>query len=511
MTAALTLEAVSKSFGSQVALCDVRLDVAQGEVHGLIGQNGSGKSTLIKLLAGVYAPDAGHAQVWGHSIPLGDPKAARQHGLRFVHQDLGLIPSMTSVENLGLGRGYATGRSRRILWSKERTRAAKAIERLGFSIDLHRPVSELSLAERSIVAIARAVEGCEDTGCLLVLDEPTAALSTQECDRLFDVMRGLRQQGHAILFVSHHLDEVLEECDRVSALRNGRNAGTFHCAEVSRDRLAEAVVGTSVDVSSTRTSTVGAAPDLSSSGLRVVGLSANGVHDLSFEIRPGEILGVAGLSGSGRDAIAPALIGAVPREGVVECAGRTVTAKSPGRAWSAGMAYLPGDRAAMGVLPELSVRENMMLARLRPHIGGVRLSASAEDREADEWLARLGVRPRRPGVTMSTLSGGNQQKVLAARALRTRPRVLIADDPTAGMDLGAKADLHAILEQAADHGLAILLASTDSAELARLANRVLVMHAGCVAGVIEVHGEADEARIDHAQLTAATFGTESAE
>ena len=484
----LALTKVSKTFPGQRALIDVSLQVCAGEVHCLLGQNGSGKSTLIKVLAGYHQPDPGSTGGFdGVDIDLTHPGGEWRDRIRIIHQDLGLVPGLSVVENLALGRGFHTGRFGLINWRAETERARSLLRGFGLSVDVCQPVSMLSAAEKSMVAIARAMQDWHDDRFgVLVLDEPTASLPSREVDGLFRMIERIVARGAGVIFVSHRLDEVLRIGDRVSVLRDGRLVATEPVAGLTHDRLVELIVGRRVDELYTAPPPQGKEVVMS-----VAALAGKSVRELSFELHRGEIIGFAGLVGSGREDIAPLIFGAVSRSGgSVSLRGATIPSDDPRAALSAGLALVPGDRAAAGVIGSLSVRENLTLPALGPLHRGLRhlwwIDRADENVDARQWATKLDVRPNDPDRRVETLSGGNQQKVVLAKWLRTSPTVLLLDEPTQGVDVGAKAEIYRALAAAAAEGLAIVLASSDAAELANVCDRVLVMHRGVIGS--HLHG-----------------------
>ena len=500
----LKLRHVTKSFGEQAALRDVDLSVEYGEVHALVGQNGSGKSTLIKLLSGYHQPDPGaEAELDGRPFQLGSTPAARAAGLRFVHQDLALVLSLSILDNMMLGRPYPVRLGGGIRWRVAASRASGYLRRVGVEADVRSPVGTLSMSERTAVAIARALSDTRDGRLLVVLDEPTAALPAGDVDRLLEAIGGLRAEGHGVLLVSHHLDEVLGIADRITVLRDGRVVASVPSAGVNQRRLAELIVGHAVVVPD-------AGPRQAADPrkqdqhmvLRVRGLAGGRINGLGFGIRAGEIVGVAGITGSGRESLAPLLTGGLPHRGEIEVAGSRLAPGRPRDVVAAGVAAVPGERARLGVFPNLGVRANMTISQLERHRRWGRIVRRLERREVVQWIDRLGIVTRGPDAPMSSLSGGNQQKVLVARALRTHPEVLVLDDPTQGIDIGARAQIHEVIERCAAEGIAILLVSTDSDELARLSDRVLILAGGRLAQILERGPALTAKSIDASQLDA---------
>ena len=480
---ALDVAGLTKSFGPTRALHRASLTVAHGEVHALLGHNGSGKSTLIKILAGVHHPDGGTVRVAGTPLPPGDGHAAHNAGLRFVHQDLAVVDSLNAVDNIGLGVGFARRKAGTISWPVARARAQAIIAELGHSFDVERPAGTLLPAERTCIAIARALQSQDVPAKVLILDEPTSAMPASEVTKFFAILGALRTRGLGIVFVTHHLDEVREIADQVTVLRDGSNVATVPARELTHAALVELILGSSaraepapVQAGDPRSPAPDSTPDLEVAGLRT-GL----VHGADFSVRRGEIVGIAGLSGSGREEVLPALAGGLPRHGSVRVGGREVPAGRPHRTAALGVGYVPADRVRNGLFPNLTVGSNLTIARLRQFTRAGLLRPSAELTDVRRWLAELQVQPDDPERGVTALSGGNQQKVLVARWLRVAPRVIILDEPSQGVDVGARVGIHWALRRAAED-TAVLIASSDADELATLCDRVIVLSRGRVVG-----------------------------
>ena len=497
MADTLHIEHLSKTFPGQAALIDVSLTVKSGEVHALVGQNGSGKSTLIKVLAGYHQPDPG-AQAWvnGEPLTLGDGQAAALAGIRFVHQDLGLVGSLSTVENLALTTGYRTGLGGRIRWKDEVQRARVAMSSLGLAeVDVKAPVALLPPSQKTAVAIARALVGWEEGANLLVLDEPTATLPGTDVSRLFEVIHRLKAKGVSILYVSHHLDEVFELAEEVTVLRDGRHIGTVPVSELDHDRLIELIVGHRID------STPASQPSKSGKPVLVVrDLRGGNVHGIDFDVFEGEIVGFAGITGSGREHVLDLIAGQMPRlDGDVEINTAEVANYEPRAALAAGAAFVPADRGVRGTVSNMSVRENLTLCDLTPHFVGGRLRHKREAAETRQWIERLSIKTKGSEAIITSLSGGNQQKVMFGKALRLAPKLLLLNEPTQGIDVGAKDQIHALVDHATAEGVATVVASTDTEELVRLCHRVLVMIGGRIAASL-TGGEITAERIEHTQL-----------
>jgi ribose transport system ATP-binding protein len=498
MTAALVLEGLSKTFGGQKALIDASLEIEPGEIRALVGENGSGKSTLVKILAGLYEPDPGASvTVAGEPLTLGHT-GGDVAGLRFVHQDLGLVGNLDTVDNLALGHGYRHTRRGRILWRDEARAARASLAALGYDIDVRRPVSELSMSERTAVAVARALSPHRSAARVLILDEPTANLPAAEAARLFALVRSVRASGVAVLFVSHHFDEVFGIADRVTVLRNGRVVDTLPVAGLSEEQLVGMVIGRTLAQRVNDRSAEAVRRDVV---LTVRAVGGQTVDMLDLDVHAGEIVGVAGITGSGREELASLLFGGRPRTGRVMVADKEIPALRPDRAIELGVGLVPAERHANAAFLASTLRENVTLVDVRRNVVRGVLRSRREKSDVVAWLERLQVRPAHTETSLAELSGGNQQKVVLARWLRQAPKLLILDDPTQGVDIGAKAEIHQLIDDAAAEGMAILVLSSDHVELARLCHRVVVLRSGRAAD----HLYPPELTAD--QVTACTVGT----
>ena len=489
---ALSVRGISKTFPGQRALVDVDFDLAPGEIRALVGQNGSGKSTFIKILAGYHEPDPGaQATVAGRALAFSDPQGTLAAGLRFVHQDLALVPTLDTLDNLALGRGYERARGGTISWRREAAAARSLLHEFGYDFDVRAPTSKRSASERTGIAIVRALQGWEGEAHVLFLDEPTAALPAGETQRLFDVVRMVARRGVAVVYISHHFGEVFELCERVTVLRDGRVVATRAVAELHETELIELTVGRSVQRADVRRRAERVSQ--STLALRVRGLGGKVLTAVDLDVQRGEVVGVAGITGSGREELLSLLFGVVSREGVVEVDGEVLAPGRPDHSVARGMALVPSDRLANGLLANMTVRENLTIGSLRRYMGRLGLRAGAETKDVATWLERLDVTPRRPEAIIARLSGGNQQKVMLGRSLRLEPRVLLLDEPTQGVDVGATVAIHDIIDGIARTGAAVLITSTDSAELVRLCDQIVVLADGRVRGVsVGAETSADE-------------------
>jgi ribose transport system ATP-binding protein len=460
------LRDLCKSFGDTLAVDHVSLTVEGGEILALLGENGAGKSTLIKLLAGIYQPDHG-------SMLLGERPIERHwnHHLAFIHQDHGLIDGMTIAENMALVRGYERTLGL-IDWPATRDNAERALDHVGLRVDPTANVSELSRTERSLVAIARALATEAD---LLVLDEPTASLPEADVERLFHVLKHLRDRGVGMIYVTHRIDEVFRIADRVAVMRDGRLVVVENVSETSIEKLVNAIVGRPLTDVFVRAPLPSPEPILELRGVRLGHLAAT-----SFSVRAGELIGLIGLRGAGHELLGRALAGILPRAGgEIAILGQRLELASPRQAIAAGVAFVTSNREEESLAPGLSVRENLFL---NPSLIGRRLFGfllpRSERRRAHGLLERFYVRPADPERVIATLSGGNQQKSVLARGFSTSSQVFVIEEPTQGVDVGAKSEIYALMNQALSRGCGIVILSSDFEEVARICNRALVFNRG---------------------------------
>ena len=498
----LVIDGLSKTYPGQVALANANLVVRRGEVHAIVGQNGSGKSTLIKLLGGYVKADRGARVMFaGEPIDLWSASPEQRRRIRIVHQDLGLVPSLSTIENLGLGRGWSTGFGGHIRWSSEAERAQTELLRFGLAPDVRRPVATLSAAERAAVAIVRALRDWQtDEPGLLILDEPTASLNRNEVDALFREVKRVAAEGSGVIFVSHILEEVLQLADRVTVLRDGNVvAAGIPVAELTQASLVEFIVGRSIGTLYVDRK----AKTFTHPILEVEGVSGITLRGLSMNVHEGEVVGIAGLVGSGRDELCGCIYGATPRfAGKVLVHKRKVFA-TPRESVIAGMAFVPTDRKSLGLIPEDRLIEHVPLPRYGPLQSHGRLLHRSVKSDVTDWVVRLDVQPPNVGRRMEKFSGGNQQKAVLARWLRTEPSVLLLDEPTQGVDVGAKSSIYRTISDVVAAGVAIVLSSSDAEELVNTCDRVLVFRGGMLAA------ELSGADLTEERVVAETLGSMS--
>ncbi|MFI5178759.1 MAG: sugar ABC transporter ATP-binding protein [Vicinamibacterales bacterium] len=471
----LNATGLSKSYGAARVLDAVDFEVAAGDVHALVGENGAGKSTLVKVLAGAVRPDEGRVEFLGAPLPLGDPLLVRQRGLSVVHQEFTLVPDLSVADNVFLGRE----RGRPFLRRAEMARLVRErLDDLGVEIPIDALVGRLSVAHQQMVEIARALER---DARLLVLDEPSASLSAREVDRLLAVVRRLCGRGLGVVYISHRFEEIFTIASRVTVLRDGRRVASAPAAGLDRAQVIRWMVGREVSEEFPARQTTPGAPVLEVRGLT----AAPRFRDVSFTVRAGEIVGLAGLVGAGRTSTALSIIGAIDAGGEVRVNGAALRAGSPADAIARGLAYVTEDRKGRGVFPALSTRANITVTFLGAFARAGLLSRARERAAAARAARDVDVRAASLEQPAGTLSGGNQQKMLVARFLLERRSVVILDEPTRGVDVGARAEIYALMNRLTADGLAILMISSDLPELVGMADRVVVMRDGRVSGEIE--------------------------
>lgn len=499
---ALSLDAAVKTFGDVVALADGRVELAAGEITALIGENGAGKSTLVKILAGVHSPDSASFVVADKPVVFRNVAESKAAGISVIYQEPTLFPDLTVAENIYVGR-QPKGSLGLIDRGQMRADAASLFERLGVPIDPDRVAEGLSIADQQIIEIAKAISM---DASVLIMDEPTAALSGAEVDRLFAVVRGLRDEGAAIMFISHRFDEVFDLADRVTVMRDGRYVATHVTADVTVEALVREMVGRDIDQLFPK----------QEAEIREVVLDVDGIgrasvfRNISFDVRSGEIVALAGLVGAGRTEVARAVFGIDRYDtGTIRVGGQELPTGDPSASIATGMAFVPEDRRKQGLVMEMSIQHNITLT-LRNALSRFGLiRSSAERTTAREWADTLQVKSGSMRNPVATLSGGNQQKVVLAKWLATEPRLLIVDEPTRGIDVGTKSEVHRLLSDLAGQGVAILMISSELPEVLGMADRVLVMREGRLTAEIS-RDEATPEGVMHAATSEAGTGVSAA-
>jgi rhamnose transport system ATP-binding protein len=492
----LRVREVSKSFGAVAAVQSVSFDLYGGEAHALVGENGAGKSTIVKMLAGVHRPDAGALELDGAPIELNSPADAKAAGIAVIYQEPTLFPDLSVAENIAMGR-QPLGRFKTIDRAAMIKQAERLFKRLGVAIEPSRPARGLSIADQQLVEIAKALSA---DARVVVMDEPTAALTGVEVERLFAVARSLRDDGAALVFISHRFEEITALCERVTIMRDGKHVSTDLISEVSVDEMVRRMVGRELGALFPKQDVTPGAVVLS-----VTGLTRDPVFaDISFDVRAGEIVALAGLVGSGRSEVVQSIFGVDPRDaGTVKVGGATLKPASPRAAMAAGVALVPEDRRQQGLVMELSIERNVTLPRSRALSQLGFLTGSSERRSAKEWTQRLKTKYGRLSDEVGTLSGGNQQKVVLAKWLATAPKLLIVDEPTRGIDVGTKAEVHRLMSSLAAEGVAVLMVSSELPEVLGMADRVLVMREG------RLVAELDRERATEESVMFAAMGQEA--
>jgi rhamnose transport system ATP-binding protein len=479
-TLGLLLEAkfVTKAFAGVHALKGVSFDLLEGEVHALVGENGAGKSTLIKIMTGALMPDSGTLVVHGKPITHNDPAIARSFGIAAIYQQPSLFPHLTVCENIALA--LETGAVFKMVnWKKRRERASVLLERIGASIDPEQLVSSLSMPEQQMVEIAKAIGS---DAKILIMDEPTSSLSEREVDNLFGVIQRLRTGGAGIIYISHRLEEILSVADRVTVLRDGETIATKQRNELDQPRLISMMVGRELTTLFPERSVAARGIAFELCG---VGNHARRLRNISISVRSGEILGVAGLVGSGRTELAETIFGLTPADsGEIRLRGTRVQISSPSDAIQLGIGYVPEDRRQHGVILNKPITVNTSIATLTSISHGGIINSIQERKLAERYVAQLRVKAASVYADLETLSGGNQQKIALARWLAIRPSVLILDEPTQGVDIGSKYEIHRIITELAESGVAIIMISSELPEILGLSDRIAVMHRGTIAGIV---------------------------
>ncbi len=493
----IELREITKQFPGVRALDRVSFAVREGEVHALLGENGAGKSTLIKILTGAYQPDSGTILWNGQPVRFADTRQSQSLGIVAIYQELSLYPDLTVAENIFMGHQPRT-RAGLVNWKAMMERARAILHELDADdLDVTQPVRGLSVGNQQRIEIAKALS---QNARVLIMDEPTAALTQHDVERLFEIVRRLRERGVAIIYISHRLEEVFLLADRVTVLRDGQVVGeTLEVSKTNQAELIRMMVGRTLDTFFPK-----GAAKVGDVVLEVRDLTrGRAVRNVSFSLRQGEIVGLAGLIGAGRSELAHVLFGITPADsGQILIDGRPVTIRTPQDAMALGIAYVPEDRKNQGLLTAMSVRENITLAVLRQLLRGVFINPRAEERMAKEFVGALRIRTSSLEQRVNELSGGNQQKVVVAKWLGCKPRVLILDEPTRGIDVGAKAEIHRLMSELAQQGMAILMISSELPEILGMSDRILVIRQG------QVVAEFDRAHATQENVIAAAMGAE---
>lgn len=497
----LEMTNISKTFPGVKALDDVSLQIKKGEVHALIGENGAGKSTLIKILAGIYTPDEGAKFLFeGKEAQINKPIDATLKGISIIYQDLSLFSNLSVAENIYIGRDSNKKPWKKVNWSEMETIAKKALKELDFEVDVHTPVEKLSIAQQQLIEIARALAFDSK---LIVMDEPTSSLSTGEVEKLYKVINKLKQRGISIIFVSHKLKELFTVSDQFTVLRDGKYVGSYPATKLDEDKLITLMVGRQVQYEKNQKRIAGG-----QTLLELHQLSKDGnFKDISFELKAGEVLGITGLVGSGRTELAQAIFGMNrPDSGVMKLNGESVQIKSSVDAVKHKIAYIPESRKTQGLILGQSIINNIslpILHQLRDRLGLIKRKKEID--LANHYVETLDVRPALPHRAAGDLSGGNQQKVVIGKWLSTKPQILIIDEPTNGIDIGAKTEIHKLLRQLAAEGMGIIVISSELPEVLAVSDRILVMRHGKIAGGLNIE-EATQENI----MNYALFGSQNA-
>jgi rhamnose transport system ATP-binding protein len=470
----LQLREITKSFQAVRALRGVSFDLRRGEVHALLGENGAGKSTLIKVITGAHQPDSGSIEIEGNPVTRLDPASSRALGIAAIYQQPALFPDLSVAENVALGLETPAAASR-IQWSDRRSQARQFLKRIGAEIDPDTEVRNLSMPEQQLVEIARSLGA---GARILIMDEPTSSLTQKEVHLLYSVVRDLRAHGVGVIYISHRMEEIFALADRVTVLRDGESIATQDTMGMNESTLIKLMVGREVSTLYPPSETSPAEVALSVRGL---GCKESGVHDVNLDLRAGEVVGFAGIVGAGRTELARVLFGITPADtGTISLGGKSVSIRSPREAVEHGIGYVPEDRRRHGVILEMPIGANMTMSIHPTFFPGSWLRFGAERALANSYIRDLGVKTPSADAPGGALSGGNQQKVSLARWLATKPKVLILDEPTQGVDVGAKSEIHKIIRRLTKEGLAVMMISSDLTEVLGMSDRIAVMHGGTI-------------------------------
>jgi len=468
----IEMTGISKAFDGNTVLKDVQFSLQKGEIHALMGENGAGKSTLMKILTGIHAHDTGEIKLNGELVNFKNPKEAERAGIAVIHQELNILPDLTVAENLFLGNEKVYGKSGILKTKQMNAEAKKILSALGLDEDVKTLTGELSVGKQQIIEIAKAMSSNAE---VIIMDEPTAALTDREIESLFETIKGLQANGVSFVYISHRMEEIFSICDRITILRDGDFVGVKKIRDTSFDEIVQMMVGRQLgERFPARNSAIGEVK------LAAQGLTRNGCfEDISFELRKGEVLGISGLMGAGRTEVVQSLFGYRKlNKGSLVLDGKPVKIKNPQQAIKLGLGYVTEDRKSEGLIVEFSVKENLSLTNFQKVSSNGILNTRNEKELYESMVERLGVRVSGPEQAAKSLSGGNQQKVVIAKWLGIEPEVLILDEPTRGVDVGAKKEIYNIINELAERGVAILMISSELPEIIGMADRVLVMHEG---------------------------------
>ncbi|MDK2799458.1 MAG: ribose transport system ATP-binding protein [Clostridiales bacterium] len=484
----LKMENISKSFPGVKALDHVNLELYTGKVLALLGENGAGKSTLMKILSGVYTKDSGDIYFEGNKIDIHSPKHAQSLGIAIIHQELNLLPYLSIAENIFIGREFTKNMTGRIDWKKLYRESKKYLEQLGVTIDPRTLVKNLSVGEQQMVEIAKALSL---DAKIIIMDEPTDALTNKETEKLFKVIRTLKQNGKAIVYISHRLKEIFEICDDVTVMRDGKYIGSANVKNIDQEKLIEMMVGRKLEDKFPR-KILKPGKEM----IRVEHLSKKGVlKDVNLSVRSGEVVGLSGLMGAGRTELAKAIFGALKIDsGDIYLEGEKVKINNPKDAVSLGIAYVSEDRKMEGLILKLSVRHNMTLSALGQFSTAGQINANKESRQVEEYIKKLAIKTPSSLQRVKNLSGGNQQKVVLSKWMMINPKVLILDEPTRGVDVGAKVEIYELINKLKESGVAIIMISSEMPEVMGISDRIVVMHEGKITGEF-THDEVSQEKI----------------
>lgn len=484
----LKMENISKSFPGVKALDHVNLELYTGKVLALLGENGAGKSTLMKILSGVYTKDSGDIYFEGNKIDIHSPKYAQSLGIAIIHQELNLLPYLSIAENIFIGREFTKNMTGRIDWKKLYRESKKYLEQLGVTIDPRTLVKNLSVGEQQMVEIAKALSL---DAKIIIMDEPTDALTNKETEKLFKVIRTLKQNGKAIVYISHRLKEIFEICDDVTVMRDGKYIGSANVKNIDQEKLIEMMVGRKLEDKFPR-KILKPGKEM----IRVEHLSKKGVlKDVNLSVRSGEVVGLSGLMGAGRTELAKAIFGALKIDsGDIYLEGEKVKINNPKDAVSLGIAYVSEDRKMEGLILKLSVRHNMTLSALGQFSTAGQINANKESRQVEEYIKKLAIKTPSSLQRVKNLSGGNQQKVVLSKWMMINPKVLILDEPTRGVDVGAKVEIYELINKLKESGVAIIMISSEMPEVMGISDRIVVMHEGKITGEF-THDEVSQEKI----------------